>query len=290
MNKGRIIKLVGGLYTVECPDGQFECKARGIFRKDGESPVVGDIVDIEVHTENEGVISSIYPRKNKLIRPPLSNLDVLFIVVSTCEPRPNYYVIDRLIAIAEYKKIEPIIVITKTDLGEYNELQETYKKAGFTVFCVNNNDVIDKNIKDFINGKVCAFTGNTGVGKSSLLNNIAPELLLRTGEISRKLGRGRHTTRHVQLYKVAGGYVADTPGFSALETGQYETIKKDEIMYCFREFEPYLNGCKFSDCSHTKEKGCVIIDAKNNGDISKSRFESYCKMYDEAKQIKEWEL
>ena len=290
METGRITKLVGGLYTVETTDKSYKCKAKGIFRKDGESPVVGDIVDIETHSEDEGMISKIHPRKNKLIRPPLSNLDVLFLVVSTCEPRPNYFVLDRLIAICEHKNIEPVIVITKTDLAEYSELKSVYEKAGFKVFCVNNNEGADIEIAEIIKDKVCAFAGNTGVGKSSLLNNIAPDLLLATGEVSKKLGRGRHTTRHVELYSVLGGYIADTPGFSALETGQYDIILKNELQYCFREFEPYLDGCKFTDCSHTKEKGCVVIEAKNNGEISDSRFDSYCKMYDEAKQIKEWEL
>ena len=290
MKSGRIIKLVGGLYTVECPDGLYRCKAKGIFRKDNESPVVGDIVDIDDYAENEGMIAKIYPRKNKLIRPPLSNLDILFLVVSTCEPRPNYFVLDRLIAICEFKDIEPVIVITKTDLAEFDELKKAYEHAGFKVFCVDNTKGECGEITDLIEGKVCAFAGNTGVGKSSLLNNIAPDLLLQTGEISKKLGRGRHTTRHVELYSIAGGYIADTPGFSALETGQYDIILKDKLQYCFREFEPYLNTCKFTDCSHTKEKGCSVLEAKQNGKISESRFDSYLKMYDEAKQIKEWEI
>ena len=274
---------------MESSDGQFECKARGIFRKDGESPIVGDMVEFENVSDTERVISKVLPRKNSLIRPPISNLDVLFIVVSTCEPRPNFYVLDRLIAISEYKKIEPILVITKTDLRDFDELESVYKNAGFKVFCVNNNDFSENEIAEIINGKICAFTGNTGVGKSSLLNNISPELALKTGEISRKLGRGRHTTRHIELFKVKDGYVADTPGFSALETGQYEVIKKDELMYCFREFGPYLDSCKFRDCSHTKEKGCLILNAVSEGKIAKSRFESYCKMYEEAKSIKDWE-
>ena len=288
--RGKIVKLLGGLYTVEHGDVQTVCKAKGIFRKDDEeSPVVGDEVEIEFYSDKDSLITKIYPRQNQLIRPPLANIDILFIVVSTCYPRPNFFVLDRLIAICEYKKIEPIIVITKTDLGDCDELKKVYTSAGYKVFCVNNNVGVDEEIKKCIEGKVCAFTGNTGVGKSSLLNNIEKTLNLQTGDISKKLGRGKHTTRHVELFCVANGYVADTPGFSALETGQYEQIKKDELQYCFREFEPYLNKCKFTNCSHTKEKGCAVLDANKNGDIKNSRIESYIKMYDEAKNIKEWE-
>lgn len=290
--KGLITKSIGGLYTVESPEGLFICKPKGKFRKLGQSPLVGDAVTAEVYGENEGVISEISPRKNELVRPPLANLDVLIIVVSTCSPVPNFTVIDKLIAIAEYKGIEPVLVITKTDLSDGGELLRIYTHAGFKVFCCDNTKgEVPDGLMPLVAGKICGFAGNTGVGKSSFLNVIDSSLLLKTGEISEKLGRGRHTTRHAQLYKLSNGaYIADTPGFSSLETDRYEIILKDRLQDCFREFSEYKDKCRFTNCSHTKEKGCAVIEALNCGEIEKSRFESYVKMYEEAKKIKEWEV
>lgn len=289
---GRIIKSIGGIYYVETPEGTFSCKAKGVFRNDGIVPLVGDIADIELYGEDQGVVSSIKPRKNELIRPPIANLDMLVFVVAACEPKPNFTVLDKLITISEYKDIEPLIVITKTDLAEYEYIESIYKNAGFNVIVTDNISGSNSGkVKEFMKNRLCAFAGNTGVGKSSLLNNIDEMLNLQTAEISKKLGRGRHTTRCVELYKLDnGGYVADTPGFSALETDQYEIIMKDKLQFCFREFEPYLQKCKFTDCSHTKEKGCAILEALSDGKIAQSRFNSYVNMYEEAKKIKEWEL
>lgn len=289
---GIITKAIGGLYFVETPDGVFECSARGIFRKKNITPSCGDKVKIESEDNKHYVISEIFERKNYLVRPPLANLDQIIFVVSTCEPTPNLLLLDKFIAICEYKKIKPIIVITKIDLKTYNEIVEIYQSAGITVYNVNNitGEGCDKILAE-LSGKVSAFTGNSGVGKSTLLNNILPELKLETNEISKKLGRGKHTTRHVQLFKLdKGGYVADTPGFSTLETQKYDIISKEELVSCFVEFNDYVNDCRFQDCSHTKEKGCAVIEAVNNGLIKKSRHESYLEMYEEAKQIKEWEL
>ncbi len=287
---GLIIKAVGGSYTVEASDGVYECKARGVFRKRGISPMCGD--SCEFTDENGGrVITEIAPRRNELIRPPLANLDMLLYVASVAEPSPNLTLIDKFIAICEHKSIEPVVVITKTDKGSGEEIAEIYRRAGFTVFSADNTTGEGSGeVRDFIAGKLCAFTGNTGVGKSSLLNRMFPSLELSTNEISRKLGRGKHTTRHVELFKMpGGGYIADTPGFSSFETNRYEIIFKDELKDCFREFVPYEGKCRFPDCAHTADKGCAVLQAVGEGLIAQSRHQSYLEMYEEAKQLKEWE-
>ncbi len=288
---GIIIKAIGGLYTVEASDGVYECKARGLFRKKGISPNCGDNVKISAENASKGVIEEILPRRSQIIRPPLSNLDVLVFVSSVCEPRPNLLLLDEFIAIAEFKKIIPVVVFTKIDKQDSSDLAKLYRDAGLTVFEVNNlTGEGSEEVKAFLEGKLSAFTGNTGVGKSSLMNRIFPELKLETNEISEKLGRGKHTTRHVQLYKLEkGGYIADTPGFSSFDTNRYDIIYKDELADCFCEFRQYLGKCRFPNCSHTKEKGCAVIEAVNEGKIARSRHESYINMYEQAKQLKEWE-
>ena len=284
---GIIIKCLGGLYTVESPDGIYECKARGVFRNIGISPCVGDRVDIE-----NGVITEIAPRKNCIIRPPLANLDQLIFIVSTCEPAPNYLILDKFIAIAEYKGITPVMVITKTDLGDSRPVHEIYGGIGIDVVEVRYEDEASvEEVRQLLKGRISAFTGNSGAGKSTLLNAVDPTLNIATGEISRKLGRGRHTTRHAELYKLSeGGYIADTPGFSTFDTNRYDIIRKEELADCFREFAPFKDECRFRDCAHLCEKGCAVVDAVARGEISASRHESYKIMYEEAKQLKEWEL
>ncbi len=289
---GIIIKVIGGIYFVEAPDGVFECKARGIFRKNNISPVCGDLVMVECEDNNSYVITSISDRKNVIIRPPLANLDQLVFVVSTCKPVPNMLLLDKFIAICEYKNITPLIVITKTDLNSFEDITRIYEKTNIRLLLVNNitGEGCDKVLSELY-GKVSAFTGNTGVGKSTLMNNILPHLELKTDEISKKLGRGKHTTRHVELFKLEeGGYIADTPGFSSFETQKYDIILKEDLADCFIEFKEYADKCRFKDCSHTKEKGCAVIEAVKNGLISASRHDSYVQMYEEAKQIKEWEI
>lgn len=288
---GIIIKAIGGIYFVEAPEGIFECKARGIFRQKKISPMCGDIAEISVSDNNTGIIESISKRRSELIRPPLANLDILVLVTSTCEPKPNLLLLDKFIAIAEYKKIMPVLAFTKIDKKSCDEISEIYKKSGIKVFEINNTTGSGSTeIRNFLDGKLSAFAGNTGVGKSSLMNNIFPDINFETGEISKKLGRGKHTTRHVQLYKLKnGGYIADTPGFSSFDTNKYDIIFKDELADCFVEFSEFKDKCRFPDCSHTKEKGCAVIDAVNNGIIPKSRHESYLQMYEEAKQLKKWE-
>ncbi len=287
LKSGIITKCLGGLYTVETPDGIYECKARGIFRNRGISPYVGDRVEL-----SNGVITEILDRKNCIIRPPLANLDQLVFIVSTCNPSPNYLILDKFIAIAEYKGITPVVVITKTDLGDSAEISSIYRNIGIDVLETDySNPETVEAVKELFTGKVSALTGNSGAGKSTLLNAVDPSLNIPTAEISKKLGRGKHTTRHSQLYKLKdGGYIADTAGFSTFDTNSYEIIRKEELADCFREFREYKENCRFRDCSHTCEKGCEVVSALNQGKISASRHESYCTMYEEAKQLKEWEL
>lgn len=284
---GIIVKCLGGLYTVESPDGIYECKARGVFRARGISPAVGDSV-----TVSGGVITEIGERRNFIIRPPLANLDQILFVVSTVSPAPNFLILDKFIAIAEYKGIEPVVVITKTDLGDGTAVREVYDAIGIKTVEVDYSDEESvQRVRDLLSGKISAFTGNSGAGKSTLLNAVDPSLDLATGEISKKLGRGRHTTRHAELYKLTGGgYIADTPGFSTFETNRYDVIRKEELAGCFREFAEFTDNCRFRDCSHTCEKGCAVVEAVAAGKIPKIRHESYCIMYEEAKQLKEWEL
>lgn len=290
--EGMLLKAIGGLYYAETPLGILECKARGIFRKQNISPYAGDKVIITDITGNKGVIDKILPRKNSIIRPPLANLDYIVFVISTCEPSPNLVLLDKFLAIARYKDIKSIIAVTKLDLKKNVELLEIYKNSG-AEFIEIDYEIPDTYMKlyDMIAGKITAFTGNTGVGKSTLLNHIIKDLDIKTGEISQKLGRGRHTTRNVELYQLDnGGYIADTPGFSTFETQKYDIIFKDQLSHCFPEFEEYTDKCRFPDCAHIKEKGCAVIDAVNSGEIPTSRHNSYIEMYEEAKQIKEWEI
>lgn len=289
---GIIIKGIGGFYYVEAADGIiYECKARGVFRKEKITPLAGDKVEISVDENNKNSIDKIYKRRNMFKRPPIANVDKLVIVSSVCDPRPNLLIIDRLTAVAVYKNVEPIIVFTKNDLQSADEYIEIYKNAGFKTFAVSNEtgEGIGE-IKAVIENGVCVFTGNSGVGKSSLINRMYPDFALETGEISKKLGRGRHTTRHVELLKINNGYIADTPGFSSLDFETNDLIKKDELAFCFPDFSDYIDSCKFSTCAHVSDKGCRLIEAVNNGDVMRSRHESYVTMYNEVKDIKDWQL
>lgn len=288
---GKIIKGVGGFYYVEADGVIYECKARGVFRKEKITPLVGDVVEISVESNGKNSIDKIFERRNFFVRPPVSNVDNLVIVSSTCEPRPNFLIIDRLTAVAIHKNVRPVIVFTKDDLHNADEFAERYKNSGIDVFVVSNKT--GKGVKEvlkLIEGSTSVFTGNSGVGKSSLLNCIDPEFSVETGEVSHKLGRGRHTTRHVELFKTGNGYIADTPGFSSLDFETNDIIKKDEIADCFPEFSDYLGLCKFSSCSHTGDKGCKVIEALNEGKINPSRYESYVTLYNEVKNLKDWQL
>lgn len=285
---------MGGFYYVKTTQALFECRARGKFRKIEQTPLVGDEVEISPTEEGKGYVTRILPRRNFLVRPPLANIDRLILVTSIDEPAPNTLVLDKLIAIAEHKEIDPAVVISKADLQKDQAVAfaDIYRSCGFDVFVVSNEtgEGVDQ-VRAYLQGKLSAFCGNSGVGKSSLLNRIDERLQLETAHISQKLGRGRHTTRHVELYELPkGGYIADTPGFSSVDLERCEVILKDQLQYCFREFEEYIPQCKFTGCSHTCEKGCAVIRAVEEGKIPISRHENYRALYEDAKNIKEWEL
>ncbi len=289
--KGTIIKLIAGFYYVDAGTAVYMCRAKGKFRDINESPLPGDSVIITPEADFKGRVESIVDRRNCFVRPTVANVDRLYIVASSVDPSPNLSVIDRMTVIAEHKGAEPVIVFNKADLRNIEELSEVYLKAGFQTFIVSakTGEGIAE-LKDSFSGKLCVLTGNSGVGKSSLLNLVFPDAGLSTGEISDKLGRGRHTTRAVELLKTGnGGYIADTPGFSILDFVN-EGLLKDELAGCFREFAPYLSGCRFTTCSHTKENGCAILAAVERGEIPKSRHDSYFEMYNELKNVNEWEL
>lgn len=286
---GKIIKGIGGFYYVEAANAVYECKARGAFRKEKLVPTVGDRVSVSINDNAENTIDEIFKRKNCLTRPPVANIDNLIIVVSTVEPKPSTLIIDKLIAHAEYNDIEPVIVISKSDLSPADYLFEIYNKAGFkTIVISNSNGAGIDEVRSILKDKTSAFTGNSGVGKTSLINNLAPELKLETAQISRKLGRGRHTTRQAELFNICGGYIVDTPGFSSFELEGDNLISKDELCFCFREFQDYLGLCKFTSCTHTCDKGCAVIDAVNKGIIPESRHKSYIELYNNVKDIKQW--
>lgn len=292
-SQGRILKGIGGFYYVETFDGMVECRARGAFRNQEMTPYVGDNVIIEYDSKTmTGVVDTILARKNFLVRPAVSNIDKLYIVCSTVLPQPNLLNIDKLTAVAVHNGIEPIIVISKTDLDSAQQLVSIYEKAGFTVFetSVNSDDGAEA-VKKSLSGCVSVFTGNSGVGKSTLINQMFPELKLKTGEVSMKLSRGRHTTRHVELFPLeSGGYLADTPGFSSIDFEGYAVIKKDEVVHCFPEFAKYIGDCRFPDCSHVGESDCSVKTAVANGFIAPSRYESYCALFKEAEKIRDWDI
>lgn len=289
---GLLMKSIGGFYYVRQGQTEYECKARGSFRNRGSSPVVGDRVVFSVPDDGGFcAIEEILPRKNKLKRPALCNIDALVIVCSTVDPLPNLTVIDKMTAAAVDNHMEPVIAVSKNDLKNGEALAKIYRSAGLRVFCFapGEREEADRMLT-FLQGKVTAFIGNSGVGKSTLLNMLFPTLALQTGQISEKLGRGRHTTRVVELFELEGCYVADTPGFSTVDLQRYEIIDKTRLQYCFPEFERFLGQCQFTSCAHVCEKGCRILQALADGDIEKSRHDSYVAMYNEVKDIKHWQL
>ena len=289
---GLLMKSIGGFYYVRCDETEYECKARGSFRKKGSSPLVGDRVLFSVPDDGGFcAIESILPRKNKLKRPALCNIDALVIVVSTVDPLPNFAVIDKMTAAAVNNHMEPVIVVSKNDIKNGDEVARIYRHAGLQTFqCTPEDRQESDRLLAFLQGKVTAFIGNSGVGKSTLLNTLFPSLALQTGQISEKLGRGRHTTRVVELFALEGCFVADTPGFSTVDLQRYEMIDKNELQFCFPEFEPYLGQCQFTSCAHVCEKGCRVLQALSDGEIEKSRHASYVAMYNEVKDIKHWQL
>ncbi len=288
--KGVIVKAISGFYYVEVADKIYECKARGVFRKESNTPLVGDLVVISVPDSGYPVIDEIKERKNFLVRPPVANIDTLIVVCSTVSPSPNYKVIDKMISTAVYNDITPVVVISKSDIKSGEEIYSIYNQAGIKtiIYSAKTGEGLEK-IYSLLPNKITAFIGNSGVGKSTLLNKLFPDLDLKTGEVSEKLGRGRHTTRTVELMKIKNGYVIDTPGFSTMQLEKYSITDKTQLQYTFPEFDYYLGQCKFISCSHTCEKGCAILQKVEEGIIPKSRHNSYVEMYNEIKDIKEWE-
>jgi ribosome biogenesis GTPase len=294
LTEGRILTSIGGFYTVETDSGVITCKARGIFRKDSQTPFVGDYVRVSVKKDFEAVIEEILPRKNEIIRPPTVNIDTIVLVVSLKAPSPNLEVIDKFTAIASFKHIRTAIAVTKTDIGSEKLLKQIidiYDKKVADVYPIDyKEDSSYKKLYNDLSDQTAIFTGNTGVGKSTLLNHLDESLALEVGEVSRKLGRGKHTTRTVSLLRLQNGaYVADTPGFGVFDTTRYARIPIAELAGCFSDFSPFTDGCRYVGCTHTKEIGCGVLDALQRGEIPQSRYNSYRRIYEELFNVKHWE-
>lgn len=291
MSEGCIQKALSGFYYVDTGSERLTCRARGKFRKEGISPLVGDRVEVRELGNGEGFIEKILPRRNAFARPAVANIDQLVVIASAAIPKTDPFLIDRVAAIAELKGCEVIILLNKCDLDPADNLYEIYRHAGFQTLRISaeTGEGLDE-LKPLISGKLSAFTGNSGVGKSSILNALDPEFQLKVGEVSDALGRGRHTTRHVELYHLAcGAKVVDSPGFSSFETDELNLELKHHLPETFREFTPYLDQCRFVGCSHTKEKGCAVLAALQAGDIQKSRHNSYLRLFEELKPLKDWQ-
>ena len=291
MSTGRIIRSLSGFYEVQTAEGMVTCRARGSLRRTGETPLTGDMVEISVE-KGKGMVEKILPRRNQFVRPAVSNVDALVVFAANVNPVTEPFLIDRVAAIAGDQEVEVILVVNKCDLDPAVDLVRIYRHAGFQVICASAETGAGvEELRDLIRGKLVAFTGNSGVGKSSILNRLCPELNLPVGEVSEKLGRGRHTTRHVELYHLGEEtYVADTPGFSSFDTDQMDVMLKENLQYAFPDFGPYIGKCQFHDCSHRKEPGCAVTTALAAGEIEVSRYDSYLKLYEKASQIKLWEL
>ena len=288
---GRIIRSLSGFYDVQTEGRVVTCRARGILRKQGNSPLTGDMVEITVE-HGKGMVERILPRKNSFVRPAVANMDALVVFAANVNPVTEPFLIDRVAAIAGDQEVPVYLCVNKCDLDPAIDLVRIYEKAGFPVICTSaeTGEGVEA-LRNLIAGKLTAFTGNSGVGKSSILNRLCPELALETGEVSEKLGRGRHTTRHVQLYCLGENtYVADTPGFSSFDTDQMEMILKENLQYAFPDFGPYIGKCRFDDCSHRKEPDCAVRRAFETGEIEKTRYESYLRLYENYSQINLWEI
>ncbi len=287
---GRIIRSISGFYDVQLPQGVVTCQARGILRKQGLSPLTGDLVEI-TQTKEKGMVEKIMPRKNSFVRPAVANVDALLIFAANVNPVTEPFLIDRVTAIAGNKGVESILCVNKTDLDGAEDLRGIYTRAGFRVIATSAQTGAGiEELRRVLQGKLTAFTGNSGVGKSSILNRLCPELALPTGEVSQKLGRGRHTTRHTELFALDGEtFVMDTPGFSSFDTDQMDVILKENLQFAFPDFAPQLGKCRFDDCSHRAEPGCAVREAVEGGAIGASRYESYLKLYEKSAQYKQWE-
>ena len=288
---GRIIRSLSGFYEVRTPDGTVTCRGRGSLRRSGDSPLTGDMVEISIE-KGKGMVEKILPRKNSFVRPAVANIDALVIFAANVNPVTEPFLIDRVAAIAGDREVPVVLCINKCDLDPAVDLMRIYSRAGFPVILASaeTGEGVDT-LRALIRGKLTAFTGNSGVGKSSMLNALCPSLGLATGEVSEKLGRGRHTTRHVELYDLGEDtYVADTPGFSSFDTDQMDVMLKENLQYAFPDFREHLGNCQFHDCTHRKEPGCAVRKALEEGLLEPTRYDSYLRLYEKASQIKQWEL
>ncbi len=288
---GRIVRSLSGFYDVQTDSGIISCRGRGHLRRGNDVPLTGDMVEISVE-KGKGMVERILPRKNHFIRPAVANVDVLVVFAASVNPITEPFLIDRVAAIAGDQEVQVALCVNKCDLDPAVDLTRIYKNAGFTVIqtSAETGEGVEE-LRRLLQGKLAAFTGNSGVGKSSILNRLCPELGLATGEVSEKLGRGRHTTRHVELYDLGENtYVADTPGFSSFDTDQMEVILKENLQYAFPDFGDYIGQCQFHDCSHRKEPGCAVTAAVGEGRIERTRYDSYLRLYEKAALIKEWEI
>lgn len=291
MVSGIIIKALSGFYYVKTENGILECKARGRFRLDGTSPLVGDRVQCSLDANGKGRIDRVEDRKNWFVRPAVANIDALVFMAANTNPVTDPFLIDRVSVIAAEAGCELVICINKVDIDRGEQLYRIYSQAGFPV--IRTSAATGEGVGELLEvlrGKVCAFTGNSGVGKSSILNVLLPGVHIETGEVSEKLGRGRHTTRHVELYELEEDtYIADTPGFASFDIEMMQTIDKEQLQYDFIEFAPYLGSCRFNDCAHLKEPGCAVTAALAEGKIGESRYSAYARLYELTAQHKPWE-
>ncbi len=288
---GRIVRSLSGFYDVQTPSGLISCRGRGSLRRGADAPLTGDMVEISVE-QGRGMVEKILPRKNHFVRPAVANVDILVVFAANVNPVTEPFLIDRVAAIAGDQEVPVCICINKCDLDPAMDLNRIYRNAGFTVIqtSAETGEGVPE-LRQLLNGRLAAFTGNSGVGKSSILNCLCPDLGLATGEVSEKLGRGRHTTRHVELYNIGQDtYIADTPGFSSFDTDQMEVILKENLQYAFPDFAGYIGCCQFHDCSHRKEPGCAVRQALELGRLEPTRYDSYLRLYEKASQIKPWEI
>lgn len=286
MPSGVIIKGIGGFYYVKSEGKIYECKARGLFRKEKITPMVGDRVEFE-NTDKKCSITEIKERDNAFVRPPVANVDLMAVTICPSNPEPNLRLVDSFLLMSEAENVSAVICINKTDISDGSDIKKIYESAGYKVIMTSaKNRVGTDELKSVIKGKITAFTGNSGVGKSSLLNALGIKNQMQTGELSDKTQRGKHTTRHVELLETEDGdLVLDTPGFSSFEMPE---IKKEELQFFFPEFEPYIGKCRFRGCAHINEPDCAVKAALEDKKIADSRYESYKDMYEERKNAKEY--
>ena len=288
--RGRIEKALSGFYYVNTGSEVLQCRARGKFRREGMSPMVGDWVQVQELGNGEGFVEAVEERKNIFSRPAAANIDQLVIIAANAIPVTDPYLIDRISAIAALKGCEVLVVLNKCDLDPAEELYAIYRASAIPVLRVSaeTGEGLDE-LRQAIAGKLSAFTGNSGVGKSSILNALDPAFALPVGEVSKALGRGRHTTRHVEMFSLGGDtYVIDTPGFSSFDTEELNLELKRRLPETFPEFAPYVDECRFVGCRHVKEKGCAVLAAMKEGKIPRSRHASYVRLAEELKDVNEW--